>query len=152
TNKVKAALVLFDVIQSVDSLRLAAALSQRAQRPVPILLEVNIAGEATKYGFAGEEVMAAAEAVARLPNLELRGLMTVAPLVADPEEVRPLFRRLRQLRDALGLPELSMGMTDDFEVAIEEGATIVRIGRAIFGPRPMRQEGTIPGPMQSGVG
>ena len=136
TNKAKAALELFDVIQSVDSLRLAEALSQRAQRPLPILLEVNVGGEATKYGFAPEEVPPAAEAIARLSNLEVRGLMTVAPLTADPEDVRPVFHRLRQLRDALGLRELSMGMTDDFEVAIGEGATIVRIGRAIFGPRP----------------
>lgn len=137
TNKVKEALALFDVIQSVDSLRLAEALSGRAQRPMPVLLEVNVAGETSKYGFAPEEVMAAAEAVARLPHLEVRGLMTVAPLVDDPEEVRPVFRRLRELRDALGLPDLSMGMTDDCEVAIEEGATMVRIGRAIFGERPL---------------
>jgi pyridoxal phosphate enzyme (YggS family) len=135
TNKAKTALELFDIIQSVDSLRLAEALSHRAERPIPVLLEVNVAGEASKFGFSLPEVPQAAEAVARLPHLNVCGLMTIAPLVGEPEEVRPLFRELRQLRDALGLAELSMGMTDDFEVAIEEGATMVRIGRAIFGGR-----------------
>jgi pyridoxal phosphate enzyme (YggS family) len=135
TNKAKTALELFDIIQSVDSLRLAEALSHRAERPIPVLLEVNVAGEASKFGFSLPEVPQAAEAVARLPHLNVCGLMTIAPLVGEPEEVRPLFRELRRLRDALGLAELSMGMTDDFEVAIEEGATMVRIGRAIFGGR-----------------
>ena len=140
TNKAKTALELFDIIHSVDSLHLAQLLSHRAQtgvaqRPLPILLDVNVTGEATKFGFPPGEIDAAAQAVARLPHLDLRGLMTVAPLVSDPETVRPIFRHLRRLRDALGLPELSMGMTDDFEVAIEEGATLVRIGRAIFSER-----------------
>jgi pyridoxal phosphate enzyme (YggS family) len=135
TNKAKTALELFDIIHSVDSLHLAEALSHRSQRPLPILLEVNVAGEAAKFGFPPAEVAAAAQAVARLPHLDLRGLMTVAPLVSDPETVRPVFRELRRLGDALGLRELSMGMTDDFEVAVEEGATLVRIGRAIFGER-----------------
>ncbi|HJX61680.1 MAG TPA: YggS family pyridoxal phosphate-dependent enzyme [Dehalococcoidia bacterium] len=136
TNKAKTALELFDIIHSVDSLHLAEALSNRALRPLPLLLEVNAAGEASKFGLPPGEVDAAAQAIARLPRLDLRGLMTVAPFVSDPETVRPVFRELRRLRDALGLPELSMGMTDDFEVAIEEGATLVRIGRAIFGERP----------------
>jgi pyridoxal phosphate enzyme (YggS family) len=135
TNKAKTALDLFDIIQSVDSLRLAEALSRRAERPIPVLLEVNVAGEASKFGLSPQEVPQTAEAIARLPHLDMRGLMTMAPLVSDPEEVRPVFRELRRLRDALGLAELSMGMTDDFEVAIEEGATLVRIGRAIFGER-----------------
>jgi len=140
TNKAKTALELFDIIHSVDSLHLAETLSHRAQtgvaqRPLPVLLEVNVAGEASKFGFPPGEVAAAAQAVARLPHLDLRGLMTIAPFVSDPETVRPVFRHLRRLRDALGLAELSMGMTDDFEVAIEEGATLVRIGRAIFGER-----------------
>ena len=135
TNKAKTALDLFDMIQSVDSLHLAEALSRRAERPVPVLLEVNVAGEASKFGLSPQEVLQTAEAVARLPHLDVCGLMTIAPLVSDPEEVRPVFRELRRLRDALGLAELSMGMTDDFEVAIEEGATLVRIGRAIFGER-----------------
>ena len=136
TNKAKTALELFDIIHSVDSLHLAEVLSHRTERPLPILLEVNAAGEASKFGFPPSEVDAAAQAIARLPHLDLRGLMTVAPLVSDPETVRPVFRELRRLRDALGLRELSMGMTGDFEVAIEEGATLVRIGRAIFGERP----------------
>jgi pyridoxal phosphate enzyme (YggS family) len=135
TNKAKTALELFDIIHSVDSLHLAEVLSHRAQRPLPVLLEVNVTGEASKFGFPPAEVAAAAQAVANLSRLDLRGLMTVAPFVSDPETLRPVFRELRRLRDALGLAELSMGMTDDFEVAIEEGATLVRIGRAIFGER-----------------
>jgi uncharacterized pyridoxal phosphate-containing UPF0001 family protein len=96
----------------------------------------KLAGEATKFGFLSEALPRALEEIARLPNLEVRGLMTVAPLVKDPQEVRPVFSRLRELAQALGLQELSMGMSDDFEVAVEEGATQVRLGRAIFGPRP----------------
>jgi pyridoxal phosphate enzyme (YggS family) len=142
TNKVKTALGLFDIIHSVDSLRLAETISRQAEQavlrqpgPVPVLLEVNVGGEASKFGLAPEQAGPAAEQMARLPGLSVQGLMTVAPLSGDPEEVRPVFRELRRLRDALGLRHLSMGMTDDFEVAIEEGATIVRIGRAIFGAR-----------------
>ena len=142
TNKAKTALELFDIIHSVDLLHLAEVLSHRAevgavQRPLPVLLEVNVIGEASKFGFPSAQVAAAVQAVASLPHLELRGLMTVAPFVSDPQAVRPVFRELRRLRDALGLRELSMGMTDDFEVAIEEGATLVRIGRAIFGERTL---------------
>ena len=146
-NKVKHVIPLFDIIHSVDSVRLAREIERRAAqagRVMPILLEVNVAGEATKYGFAPEEVAAAVEDIAPLPHLEIHGLMTVAPIAEDPEEVRPHFRRLRELRDALArrFPSLdwrhlSMGMTDDFEVAIEEGATMVRIGRAIFGGREL---------------
>jgi len=139
TNKAKSALSVFGIIHSVDSLHLAEALSRRAGQPVPVLLEVNVAGEASKFGFAPEEVAQAYRQITRLPNLDVQGLMTVAPLLPDPEQVRPLFRRLRELRDEMGLRELSMGMTDDFEVAIEEGATMVRIGRAIFGPRPLEE-------------
>jgi len=142
TNKVKTALGLFDIIHSVDSLRLAEAISRqtdiqsgRRPGPAPVLLEVNVGGEASKFGFTPAEAGRAVEQMERLPGLSVQGLMTVAPLSADPEEVRPVFRELRHLRDALGLRHLSMGMTDDFEVAIEEGATMVRIGRAIFGPR-----------------
>lgn len=135
TNKAKTASDLFAIIHSVDSLRLAQELSRRAHRPVAILLEVNVAQEASKFGFAPGELSSASSAIAALPNLDVRGLMTVAPLADDPETLRPVFRQLRELRDSLGLRELSMGMTDDFEVAIEEGATMVRIGRAIFGPR-----------------
>jgi len=96
---------------------------------------VNISGEEPKSGFSEAELNKAAEDVARLPMLEVKGLMTIAPLVSDHEEVRPIFRRLRELRDSLGLEHLSMGMSDDFEVAVGEGATMVRIGRAIFGER-----------------
>jgi len=154
-NKVKKALLIFDMIHSVDSLRLAQEIDRRASRigaRVPVLLEVNLSGEATKYGFRiaprvtrGEEKEAFfsyVEEILRLYHLEVRGLMTMAPLVAHPEEARPYFQRLRGLREELrerfpqaSWEELSMGMTDDFEVAIEEGATMVRIGRAIFGER-----------------
>jgi len=133
SNKAKLALSLFQFIHSVDSLKLAEILSQKSQSPIPVLLEVNVSGEETKFGFQPPEVAQALASISQLPNLEVKGLMTIAPLASDPEEVRPFFRRLRQLRDALGLKELSMGMTDDFEVAIEEGATIIRLGRAIFG-------------------
>jgi pyridoxal phosphate enzyme (YggS family) len=136
SNKAAQALRYFSVIQSVDSLRLAQQLSRRATRPVRILLEVNVAGEESKFGLAPGEVSSVVESVCGLPNLELVGLMTMAPAVSDPEQVRPVFRELRQLAEANGLHELSMGMTDDFEVAVEEGATMVRLGRAIFGERP----------------
>ena len=136
TNKVPAALSLFDIIHSVDSLRLAQQLSHRAHTRLRVLLEVNVAGEASKFGFAPAGVADAVSAIASLPNLDLAGLMTVAPAHADADAARPVFRALRELADANGLTELSMGMTDDFEVAIEEGATLVRIGRAIFGERP----------------
>lgn len=138
TNKVTAALRLFAILHSVDSLKLAEAIARRAERPVDILLEVNVAREPAKYGFDPSEVSRAVKAVSQLPNLNLRGLMTVAPLVENPEDVRPVFRTLRELRDAHGLAELSMGMTNDFEVAVEEGATLVRIGRALFGERQER--------------
>jgi hypothetical protein len=136
TNKVKTALGLFAILHGVDSLRLAEALDRHASRPVAVLLEVNVTQEASKFGFTPGELTSALSAISSLPHLDVRGLMTVAPQADDPEAVRPVFRRLRELRDAAGLRELSMGMTDDFEVAIEEGATLVRVGRAIFGPRP----------------
>ena len=135
TNKAKVAVEIFDIIHSVDSIRLAEAISQRTQGTLPILLEVNVSGEASKSGFSLTEIEPALEAISRLPGLEVRGLMTIAPMVADAEQVRLVFRKLRLLRDSFGLKHLSMGMTDDFEVAIEEGATLVRIGRAIFGER-----------------
>jgi len=140
---------LFARVQSVDSVRLAEALSLHAHqtgRVLSILLEVNVAGEASKSGIAPSDLVGVARAIAALPNLRVEGLMTVAPLVDDPEAVRSVFRQMRALRETLraevpmgadgGWHELSMGMTDDFEVAIEEGATLVRIGRAIFGERP----------------
>ena len=136
TNKVKTAVEIFDIIHSIDSLRLAEYVDGRVEKiGFPVLLEVNVPGESSKSGFAVTDVPMAVEAVSRLGKLRVIGLMTVAPFVADPEEVRPVFRKMRQLRDSLGLEHLSMGMTDDFEVAIEEGSTMVRIGRAIFGER-----------------
>jgi pyridoxal phosphate enzyme (YggS family) len=132
TNKVKTAVEIFDIIHSIDSLRLAEALSSRARNTIPVLLQVNISGEEPKSGFSEAELPKAVEKITLLPRLEVKGLMTIAPLVRDPEEVRPIFRRLRELGDSLRLKHLSMGMSDDFEVAVEEGATMVRIGRAIF--------------------
>jgi pyridoxal phosphate enzyme (YggS family) len=153
SNKAARAVELFVRIQSLDSLHLAETLNARvAQRGqmFPVLLEVNVAGEASKTGFALGDVLDAARALATYPALRPEGLMTIAPLVADPEAVRPVFRQLRALRDELrrtvvgasesdAWSQLSMGMTDDFEVAIEEGATIVRIGRGLFGSRPLVQ-------------
>jgi pyridoxal phosphate enzyme (YggS family) len=135
TNKVKTVLGLFDIIHSVDSLHLAEEISRRAPHTVPAFLEVNVAGESSKFGMSLSNLPANYEAIADLPNLEIRGLMTVAPLTADPSQARPVFRHLREAAEQLGLRELSMGMTDDFEAAIEEGATHVRVGRAIFGER-----------------
>ncbi len=144
TNKVKDALRLFSMIHSVDSVRLAAEIQKWAEKyalRVPILLEVNVAGESTKYGFSPEQLLQELESINQFDRLEILGLMTMAPWTPEPEKVRPVFRKLRELKqaceDRLGapLPELSMGMTNDFEVAIEEGATMVRIGTAIFGER-----------------
>jgi pyridoxal phosphate enzyme (YggS family) len=134
TNKVKQALSLFGVIHSVDSLRLAEAISNRALSDVPVFLEVNVTQEPTKTGFTLAELPDAYGA-ARLLHLEIRGLMTIAPLTGQAEDARPVFRDLRTAAHDLGLSGLSMGMTNDYEVAIEEGATHVRIGRAIFGER-----------------
>lgn len=148
SRKAKRAVGLFDVIHSVDSVRLARKLDTLAAergKVLPILIEVNVSGEESKYGFplpdrAGLE--AAVAEIVVLPHLRVDGLMTVAFITQDPEEVRPVFAKLCRLRDALrtrfprgAWRHLSMGMTDDFEVAIEEGATWVRVGRAIFGPR-----------------
>ncbi len=146
SNKAKLAVQLFDWVQSVDSLHVAEKLDQCAAdngRRIPVLLEVNLGQEASKFGVEEAEVFKLAAAVGGLSALELRGLMALPPLLENPEEVRPFFRRLRELArriDDQKLPgvsmrELSMGMSHDFEVAIEEGATIVRVGTAIFGPR-----------------
>lgn len=135
SNKVKAALSLFHNIDCVDSVKLASLLDRNAVSRLPVLLEVNVAKERTKGGFLEEDLLAATAAIRRMAHLDLRGLMTVAPVARDTEEVRPVFRRLRELGDELGLKELSMGMSDDFAVAVEEGATMIRIGRAIFGER-----------------
>lgn len=135
SNKAKLAAQLFDIIHSVDSVKLARLLNKQAQETLPILIQVNISEEITKNGFEVEQINSAVKEMSHFPNLKVMGLMTIAPIVDDPEDVRPVFRELRQIRDSLGLEHLSMGMTDDFEVAIEEGATIIRIGRAIFSKR-----------------
>jgi len=144
SNKAARAVELFDEVQSVDRAGLATELARRARERgvrLPVLLEVNVSGEATKFGVAPVDLPALAEVVRGLPELELRGLMTVGRPVAAAEAARADFARLRELRDAcarrVGAPlaELSMGMSQDFEVAIEEGATAVRVGTAIFGPR-----------------
>jgi len=145
TNKCHDAVELFEMIQGVDSLHLAQEINKRAEqasKTMPVLLEVNVAGESTKFGYQPEKLLAELKAINALPRVEVHGLMTMAPWTSEPEKVRPVFRRLRELKaqceEVLGapLPHLSMGMTSDFEVAIEEGATLVRIGTALFGPRP----------------
>lgn len=138
-NKIKLIERARATVDTVDSVRLAEALSTRAARSgraVEVLLQVNVGDEAQKSGCAPEEVPQLVEAVHSLPGVSLRGLMTVAPHLADLEAIRPFFAELRELAEAHGLPELSMGMTHDLEPAVEEGATILRIGTAIFGPRP----------------
>ena len=145
SNKCRDAVQLFEMVESVDSVALAEELNKWAEKlskRLPVLLEVNVAGEGTKFGLKPEQVVDACVAVNALPRLEVHGLMTIAPWTPEPEKVRPVFRRLRELKDAceqkLGapLPHLSMGMSGDFEIATEEGATIVRVGTALFGPRP----------------
>ncbi len=145
TNKARDTVDLFAMVQSVDSLNLAQEINKRAEqasKTMPILLEVNIVGEASKFGYKPEQLLLDFKQLNSLPRLEIHGLMTVPPWSPLPERVRPVFRRLRELKteceQILGapLPHLSMGMTGDFEVAIEEGATLVRIGTALFGERP----------------
>ena len=145
SNKARAAAGLFDMIHSVDSVRLGKRLAARAapDRPIRMLLQVNLAGKASQSGFAPEEVHAAVAALASESGVALDGLMTIAPQVTDPEAVRPWFRQLAALHRELaavaaGQPwrHLSMGMTEDYPIAIEEGATLVRVGRALFGERP----------------
>ena len=138
SNKIKTAVGLFDMIHSVDSLELAKTLDLRAQslnHRIPVLLQVNVSGESSKNGFSIKNINAEYSRICCLPGVIVSGLMTIAPSVKDPEQVRPIFIKLRELRDHFGLEHLSMGMTDDFEVAIEEGATMIRLGRAIFGER-----------------
>ena len=133
------------MIQSVDSLRLAEEINHRTETKMPILIEVNTSGESSKYGCAPEETINLLKQISPLPNLEVRGFMTIGVFTDDMEKVRPCLKMLKQIYyDAqnLNLPNsnisiLSMGMTSDFETAIEEGANMVRIGTAIFGPRPI---------------
>ena len=143
-NKARPAAELFDVVHSIDTSALAGELDRRAQdagRRIEVFIQVNVSGEASKHGCRPEKVPELAEAVVGCGALALKGLMTIPPLEEDPEQARPHFRRLRELRDALAgrtarQPlELSMGMSHDVEVAVEEGADLVRIGTAIFGPR-----------------
>jgi pyridoxal phosphate enzyme (YggS family) len=137
-NKSNRAAELFDVIQTVDSVRLARRLNDaptRRAQPLEVLIEVKLSGESAKSGAELEHVAALAGALAAFPNLRLTGLMTMPPWSDEPENSRPFFRRLRALAASLRLPQLSMGMSHDFEVAIEEGATLVRVGTALFGSR-----------------
>ncbi|MBI4635800.1 MAG: YggS family pyridoxal phosphate-dependent enzyme [Candidatus Rokubacteria bacterium] len=139
TNKVRDALELFDLIHSLDRLELARECDRRARlrgRPVDVLAQVNVAGEETKGGWRPEALDAALETLAALDHVRVRGLMAIPPAVERPEDARPWFQALRKLAERHGLAELSMGMSADFEVAVEEGATMVRVGTAIFGPRP----------------
>ena len=144
TNKAKVAVQLFDSIDSVDRLELAQEIDRRAEplgKTQNVLLQVNVAGESSKFGCTPEAARELAEAINALPQVCLRGLMTIAPYAGEAEKSRPHFASLRELRDALErdtglvLPILSMGMSGDFEIGIEEGATSVRVGTALFGPR-----------------
>jgi pyridoxal phosphate enzyme (YggS family) len=148
-NKAKFGASLFDLIHSVDSLNLAEELNRqalKAGKTLPVLLQVNIGGEATKSGMQEKESIQLAEKISELEGLAVKGLMTLPPYFDDPQSSRPYFIELRKLSEklaALDIPrilmeELSMGMSNDFEVAIEEGATLVRVGTAVFGPRPIK--------------
>ncbi len=145
-NKVKQVIDKVTLIHSVDSYRLAQEISVQAQKKglsIPILIEVNIAGEESKFGISTDDTIQLVEEIAALPNLKIQGLMTIAPYVVDPEENRLYFRQIKQLSvdiknkniDNVSMDILSMGMTGDYEVAIEEGATMVRVGTGIFGAR-----------------
>jgi len=150
SNKVRDAVELFEMIQGVDSLAIASEISKRAEqagKTVPILLEVNVAGEGSKFGYAPEKLLAELDTLNALPRLEIHGLMAIPPFSPVAEKSRPYFQKLRALKTecekilGVPLPHLSMGMSGDFEIAIEEGATMVRVGTALFGPRssPVRR-------------
>jgi PLP dependent protein len=150
SNKTAKAAQIFSGVDSVDSLHLAEKLKATAKfaKRLPVMIEINVGGEAAKSGVApgSPELEALLTAAPRLQNLEFRGLMSIPPFTEDPEAARPYFRTLRELRDQIaarklptvGVDVLSMGMSHDFEVAIEEGSTCVRVGTAIFGPRPLK--------------
>jgi len=149
SNKCRDAVELFEMIQGVDSLAIAQEINKRAEqasKTMPILLEINVAGEGSKFGYNPEQMLAELKTLNALPRLEIHGLMAIPPYTPEPEKARPYFQKLRELKQqaeaVLGapLPHLSMGMSGDFEVAIEEGATIVRIGTALFGERKYRKE------------
>lgn len=150
SNKCRDAVELFEMIQGVDSLAIAQEINKRAEqlsKTMPILLEINVAGEGSKFGYQPEQLLAELDQLNALPRLEIHGLMAIPPYTPEPEKARPYFRKLRDLKQQaeakLGapLPHLSMGMSGDFEAAIEEGATIIRIGTALFGERsnPLRR-------------
>jgi PLP dependent protein len=134
-NKVKYVVGTAVLVHAVESLDIAQEIDKRAKTPQDILIEVNVAREPQKHGVAPEALPDLLAAIGKLPNVRVRGLMTMAPLDDNPEASRPHFRALRELAAQHGLPELSMGMTQDLEVAVEEGATLVRVGTAIFGER-----------------
>ena len=149
SNKAKAAVRLFDYVHSVDSLRLAQELSRVAgqqNKVLPVLLQINLGQETTKFGALQDETFRLLEQMGLLPGISVKGLMTLPPFFDNPEESRPYFHALRDLAEAVSrrkiagvsMEELSMGMSNDFETAIEEGATLVRVGTAIFGPRPLK--------------
>jgi len=144
TNKVKYAIKIFDLIHSLDSIKLAKEIDRRSQQfgmMTNVLVEVNVSGEVSKYGIKPEELEPFLKEISKFPRISIRGLMTIAPITEDKEEVRPYFRKLKELSEKIKgknmknvrMEYLSMGMTEDFEVAIEEGANLVRIGRGIFG-------------------
>ena len=147
SNKVREAVALFEMIQGVDSLAIAQEISKRADqagKTMPLLIEVNVAGEASKFGYKPEQVLADLEQLNALPRIEVHGLMAIPPYAPVAEKSRPYFTRLRELKGecekilGVPLPHLSMGMSGDFEIAIEEGATMVRVGTALFGERIKR--------------
>lgn len=149
TNKAKVAVRIFDFVHSVDSLKLAEELNRVAlqqEKVLPVLLQVNLAREESKFGTSETEVIRLLETFSKLQGISVKGLMAVPPFFEDSEESRPYFRGLKKLAESVAqqkipgilMEELSMGMSNDFEVAIEEGATLVRVGTAIFGPRPAK--------------
>ena len=153
-NKVKFIFDLFDLIHSVDSLALAEAIHKTAQKIgscMPVLLQINISGEESKLGMDPLDLPKEIEGVAKLEGVKIKGLMTIPPYTSDPENSRPYYARLRELRNTcsklavprMELDELSMGMSNDYEVAIEEGATLVRVGTGLFGPRPSLEKRTV---------
>ena len=147
SNKARLACGLFDVIQTADSVRLIERLEDAARergKKLDLLLEVKLSAEESKAGAAPEEIPALLEAAKNCSNLRVQGLMTMPPWSDDPEHSRPYFRKLAELGRQYGLPQLSMGMSGDLEAAIQEGATIIRVGTALFGPRPKPQTKTTP--------
>jgi len=136
-NKVKKAVRIFDVIQTVDSFRIADEINKRSLTRMPVFIEVNIAGEHQKHGICPEDLMQFIKDISSLGNLDVQGLMTMGPFFKQKESYRPLFRKMKELFDRTSLKYLSMGMSDSYDIAIEEGANVVRIGTKIFGPRAL---------------